>query len=77
MNPNWARALRDQCLEHSVPFHFKQWGNWRPMAAQMNSHRVREVSNGHAAPIPMVNVGKRAAGRDLDGKQWDGVPCIA
>ena len=31
MNPNWARALRDQCLQRGVAFHFKQWGNWRPV----------------------------------------------
>ncbi|MDD5219358.1 MAG: DUF5131 family protein, partial [Candidatus Bipolaricaulis sp.] len=22
----WALAIRDQCLEQSVPFFFKQWG---------------------------------------------------
>jgi protein gp37 len=26
MHPDWARSLRDQCLEASVPFYFKQWG---------------------------------------------------
>lgn len=28
MNPLWAEALRDQCAEAGVPFHFKQWGEW-------------------------------------------------
>ena len=30
MHPNWAFALRDQCLAAGVPFMFKQWGTWAP-----------------------------------------------
>jgi protein gp37 len=30
MNPDWARELRDQCLEQKVAFFFKQWGGARP-----------------------------------------------
>ncbi|WP_190824741.1 DUF5131 family protein [Saccharopolyspora pogona] len=30
MHPDWARNLRDQCLQANVPFFFKQWGNWAP-----------------------------------------------
>jgi protein gp37 len=26
MHPDWARSLRDQCVEAGVPFFFKQWG---------------------------------------------------
>jgi protein gp37 len=26
MSPDWARDVRDQCLEAGVPFFFKQWG---------------------------------------------------
>ncbi|MEM7737642.1 MAG: phage Gp37/Gp68 family protein [Deinococcota bacterium] len=26
MHPDWARAIRDQCIEADVPFFFKQWG---------------------------------------------------
>jgi len=32
MDPAWVRAIRDQCLATSTPFHFKQWGGtqkWR------------------------------------------------
>lgn len=32
MNPDWARSLRDQCLEHDVAFLFKQWGGRTPKA---------------------------------------------
>ncbi len=30
MHPDWARSLRDQCQTASVPFFFKQWGEWAP-----------------------------------------------
>lgn len=30
MHPDWARALRDQCVDARVPFFFKQWGEWLP-----------------------------------------------
>ena len=32
MNPDWARSLRDQCAEAGVPYYFKQWGSWEPLA---------------------------------------------
>lgn len=28
MHPDWARAIRDQCVAAGVAFHFKQWGEW-------------------------------------------------
>lgn len=29
-HPDWFRGLRDQCISHGIPFHFKQWGEWLP-----------------------------------------------
>ena len=29
-HPDWVRQDRDQCKEHSIPFFFKQWGEWFP-----------------------------------------------
>jgi protein gp37 len=26
LRPEWARAVRDQCVAAGVPFFFKQWG---------------------------------------------------
>jgi protein gp37 len=28
MHPDWVRPIRDQCEAASVPFFFKQWGEW-------------------------------------------------
>jgi len=53
MAPAWAKALRDQCRAASVPFLFKQWGDF-------NAEGKR--------------VGKKVAGRQLDGVQHDGYP---
>lgn len=30
MQPEWAREIRDQCVDADVPFFFKQWGGIRP-----------------------------------------------
>lgn len=30
MNPQWARDLRDQCKNASIPYFFKQWGSHVP-----------------------------------------------
>lgn len=32
MHPAWASELRDVCNAAKVPFLFKQWGEWSPMA---------------------------------------------
>ena len=66
MHPDWARSLRDQCQVAGVPFLFKQWGSHRP------SDVGTIVRNG--VRYPMVPSGKRAAGRELDGRTWDEYP---
>jgi len=33
MDPDWARSLRDQCVNTGVAFHFKQWGTNRSVLA--------------------------------------------
>lgn len=75
MNPEWARQLRDQCGEAAVPFHFKQWGHWRPEFGEAISSRKRlSVEDSEGQPITLVRMSKRAAGRDLDGRIWDEFP---
>lgn len=32
VQPEWVRALRDQCVELQIPFFFKQWGGRTPKA---------------------------------------------
>jgi protein gp37 len=30
LHPAWVRSIRDQCATASVPFYFKQWGQYKP-----------------------------------------------
>lgn len=85
MHPNWARILRDQCNAAGVPFFFKQWGEWVPVcfdgegylepeagcdpAVGVSVYRVVTIEHQHFA-----RVGKKAAGRLLDGVEWNEVP---
>lgn len=74
MHPDWARALRDQCVDAGVPFFMKQWGEWR---AGLPSDDVWETHVEHEWPDGEVSswrVGKKAAGRRLDGRAWDEMP---
>ncbi|ETX26430.1 hypothetical protein RISW2_04375 [Roseivivax isoporae LMG 25204] len=71
MHPDWARSLRDQCTAAGVPFFFKQWGAWAPDEIGPEDIRSVEFPPGH---VEYLHVGKRAAGRKLDGRNWDEVP---
>ncbi|MDF3822655.1 DUF5131 family protein, partial [Leptospira sp. 96542] len=68
MHPDWARSLRDQCQAAGVPFLFKQWGEFFPKS---NHPGLTEPNQN---PNLMIRVGKKAAGRLLDGRTWDEVP---
>jgi protein gp37 len=78
MNPEWARALRDQCRDARIAFHFKQWGHWRPDYAKASaSHQRIAVTDAKGRQLTLVRLGKHAAGRDLDGRTWDEFPTPA
>lgn len=76
MHPDWARSLRDQCAAAGVAFLFKQWGEWADAnyyASEIQeSYDVRGLTSGAS-----IRVGKKAAGRLLDGVQHDGYPEVA
>lgn len=69
MHPDWARSLRDQCQAAGVAFLFKQWGEWAP-DPDLSASGVKDW---HPAAC-MVRIGKKAAGRLLDGREWNEVP---
>jgi protein gp37 len=75
MHPEWLTGLRDQCRSAGIRFLFKQWGNWCPTASRdVNGYRSKTVflTNGNA--ITLANMGKKAAGRRLQGRTWDEFP---
>lgn len=101
-HPDWVRALRDKCQESSVPFFWKQWGEWQPLEkkAGMEGYKLPEgqVIEDWDVPGPEVmmddpnwndgfgvdlrwnshvifhKVGKKEAGRMLDGREWNDLP---
>lgn len=84
MDPAWARSLRNQCQAASVPFFFKQWGEWAPNGYRgigaigyVSKGRERLIGDpvddlGHR--VIVERMGKHRAGRLLDGRTWDEYP---
>lgn len=71
MHPDWARSLRDQCRLAGVPFFFTQWGEyWPGETGRLYREKTIDWFDGQ----PMVKVGKKAAGRLLDGQEWSQFP---
>lgn len=71
MHPDWARSLRDQCVETGTPFFFKQWGEWLPDDQIDPTNRRDPMFETY---MTWFRVGKRASGRVLDGRTWDEMP---
>lgn len=87
MHPTWAQSLRDQCQAAGVSFFFKQWGAYSPHASlcagdHWPSSTILLTADGtalqrgtvSASAVPLHRVGKKAAGRAIDGRTWDEVP---
>jgi protein gp37 len=74
-SPSWFRSLLIQCMQANVPFHFKQWGDWAP-GQGINLAAARRAAQAAQDGTLMLRVGKKAAGRLLDGATWDGLPKI-
>ena len=96
MHPDWVRRVRDQCAEVSVPFFFKQWGEWAgfengydvcndkryqnqkmpqvfvdddgPFTVKLGEKCLRRTA------IAMNRIGKKKAGRMLDGVIHNNLP---
>lgn len=88
MHPGWARSLRDECQSMGVPFFFKQWGDaslWQDRQGDVWTRGDDGLMHTpDTAPFPREHVerkwgplkalGKKAAGRELDGRTWDEYP---
>jgi protein gp37 len=70
MHPQWVRDIRDQCVSAGVSFFFKQWGEWWPAGGRIIEN-ARMVIMGNEA---FYRLGKKDAGRELDGLVWDEFP---
>ena len=92
IHPDWVRNLRDECAASSVPFLFKQWGEWLPgeVYAEDNHGGFARHQDGTVGKhggkhdhwwsgdafggVISTRVGKKAAGRLLDGIEHNGYP---
>lgn len=77
-HPDWLRGLRDQCAANLVPFHFEHWGEWIDMDEFRRAGNELDFDAFDDAHLDFqtesVRVGKRRAGRMLDGRTHDGAP---
>lgn len=85
-HPDWFRTLRDQCQHAGVPYLFKQRGEytWQAGSGWREPDLYVNDITGQALPEHEVpdtgswqgvwRVGKKRAGRDLDGHTWDQYP---
>jgi protein gp37 len=71
MKPAWARSLRDQCASAGVAFFFKQWGEWSAPGYSFPDGRPDLIEDDDDARF---KVGKKAAGRLLDGVEHNDFP---
>jgi protein gp37 len=74
MHPDWPTRLLRQCQDADVAFHFKQWGHWVPAELAVGATKINLVELATERPVSMVRLGKKEAGRILEGTTWDGVP---
>jgi len=75
-HPDWFRSLRDQCQAVGVPFFFKAWGEWGPVEP---AHRPLGVTTEMVeiegeTIVGLGRVGRKKAGRLLDGRIWQEFP---
>ena len=80
MHPDWARSARDQCADAGVAFFFKQWGEWVAAAdARVGARDVffwPAADDGTFPTEVSYLVGKKRAGRMLDGQVHDEMPAF-
>jgi protein gp37 len=77
MHPDWARSLRDQCQAAGVPFFFKQWGEWGPPFGEGPKEHIGPQFMKTASGDWLTKIGKKKAGRLLDGREWNEFPVPA
>ena len=86
MHPDWARSIRNQCVAVGVPFFFKSWGEWESMPNQpwevepKGNCQIINLEGGSgfhgAGAMWTKRVGKKKAGRMLDGRIWNEIPYV-
>jgi protein gp37 len=78
MAPAWVRADRDWCIAHGVAFWHKQNGEWAPANALMQGGvDLSKYPMTSLAGETLYRVGRKLAGRLLDGRTWEEFPVFS
>jgi protein gp37 len=83
-HPDWHRATRDFCASNGIAYFFKQWGEYHPadqlkgpeqIAAMGDMGTALRSGAAHSFEDQWTwKVGKKRAGRLLDGAEHNGMP---
>jgi protein gp37 len=91
-SPDWVRDLRDRCAESGTAFFHKQWGEWAPTEIKPGGDLGGDLRRGHTVHLHapgnpegffrkgdayVSRVGRKAAGRLLDGREHSEFPTVA
>jgi protein gp37 len=82
IHPNWVKTIRDQCNTEDIPFFFKQWGEWKTEYREgtkvdmeyLKDNQTVAMGDGKTNHVLYTRVGKKKAGRLLDGKEYSEAP---
>ena len=69
---SWARLLMHQTFRSDTPFFFKQWGEWLPASEVAEGVLVSE--HPYDRNSEAWRVGRKKAGRLLDGEEYGKFP---
>jgi protein gp37 len=74
-HPDWVRSIRDQCVAAGVPMFLKSRGEFITLPEMPpNSMAMADAMNANTLGHGYVRVGKKKAGRELDGTTWEQFP---
>lgn len=73
-HPDHVRNLRDQFQAAGQPFFFKQWGEYSYTPTNRAQWDDGTPVSPDLHPVQVLRVGKKSAGRLLDGREWNEVP---
>jgi protein gp37 len=83
MHPDWVRSIRGQCVAAAVKFFFKQWGEYAPARLEMIEGAINKTGGKYRFEFDprcgndLLHLGKHAAGRVLDGREWNEMPEVS
>lgn len=69
-----VRRLRDEANAFGLPFNFKQYGDWYPLESADEASQYPDAPMHELNGRRYVRIGKKKAGRTLDGRVWDEMP---